>query len=678
MKKGKFPKFSIGGFYGAAAKDIFIGGLNFANPQPAGFGFQGISEDKYDNTSTGRSFGKLTATKKSFDSMAPGAKISKKMNPNLDSQTSMGMNDAQYQEYQKWQPIAAIGSKAGEIWTGAAVGGAIGGAGGGAITGAANNFSNTQGQFTPEQAAMGAAYGAAAGYGTGKKKQRKEDYGPAPEGTYTNDYASYNMNDPANQAGGGMNAYINDRRMAAFRNGGKMPNLYNMGGIQPNAEVEGDEFITSNQLPKVAEGGNIEMASNNPYSDPTFKTNGLTHEEGGIKVNLAPGSIINGKTKNPLTGNKFSKDMDMITKKEARFTKHAEKGGVASKTSDLMLKALANQKNTYNALQNAIIANKEEAKALSKGQIPGMDKVFAMGGIQKFDGGGTYKGKTYLDDYSLQNALKADGDNRSLLQYRTDKYNSEFGNESEPSNTIISPSNYVSPTENRIAGGPSKASINEADAIPDYTSPNEMASTNTKMANNNPTGTPRNGSNWKGTVGDVGMFLANNMGNLYNLSRYNKPEVETYERAKPTYLDPKASIAHAKRIERNTFKKIKDASTGNAATALSNMASARANTTMDIDRIERDYANANAGIANQFNMYNTGLSKEEVIANAMNRARNRSGQGEAIGSIGYNTANQMRDKRLGDMDQKTLALMMEYYNDPNFKKYMEKSGFKTK
>ena len=86
----------------------------------------------------------------------------------------------------------------------------------------------------------------------------------------------------------------------------------------------------------------------------------------------------------------------------------------------------------------------------------------------------------------------------------------------------------------------------------------------------------------------------------------------------------------------------------------------------------------NAGISNSVGQYNNELSRQEVIANAQNRARNRSGKGEAIGSMGSNIANQMMDNKKGNMDQETLQLMMKYYNDPQFKKYLEESGFNKK
>jgi len=183
---------------------------------------------------------------------------------------------------------------------------------------------------------------------------------------------------------------------------------------------------------------------------------------------------------------------------------------------------------------------------------------------------------------------------------------------------------------------------------------------------------------WKGLGSNIAMGLANNAGNIYNLSRYDKPEVESYERMKATYLDPSAALRDAEAQTRRAEYNVRGASGGNAGTYLSNRVALNAQNTINKARIHTDYQNANAGISNSVGQYNNELARQEVIANAQNRARNRSGKGEAIGSLGSNVANQMMDNKKGNMDQETLQLMMKYYNDPQFKKYLEESGFNKK
>ena len=149
-----------------------------------------------------------------------------------------------------------------------------------------------------------------------------------------------------------------------------------MGGIpqMPNGEVEGNEMITSNTRPQTFGAGGVELASNNPYGTPTWKTDGPAHTDGGMPISMAPGSVINGKTINPMTGNKFTKDIDAIAKMENKFTKKAESGDKYSRTmAKLMLPTLAMKKEKLNELQKYVIANNEERKALKNGIIPSRD-----------------------------------------------------------------------------------------------------------------------------------------------------------------------------------------------------------------------------------------------------------------------------------------------------------------
>lgn len=178
-------------------------------------------------------------------------------------------------------------------------------------------------------------------------------------------------------------AYMNQQIQSGIQNYYANPDnnknssqTFAMGGIpqMPNAEVEGNEMITSNTPPQTFGGGGVELASNNPYGTPTYKTNGASHANGGMPINMAPGSVINGKTINPMTGNKFTKDIDAIAKMENKFTKKAESGDKYSRTmAKLMLPTLAMKKEKLNELQKYVIANNEERKALKNGIIPSKD-----------------------------------------------------------------------------------------------------------------------------------------------------------------------------------------------------------------------------------------------------------------------------------------------------------------
>lgn len=182
-------------------------------------------------------------------------------------------------------------------------------------------------------------------------------------------------------------------------------------------------------------------------------------------------------------------------------------------------------------------------------------------------------------------------------------------------------------------------------------------------------GRDSNKFDWKNTLGQVGNFAAQNAGNIYNLSRYNKPEVEKYERLKATYLDPSAALRDAEAQTRRAEYNVRGASGGNAGTYLSNRVALNAQNVINKDRIQREYQNANAGIANNIGQYNTELARQEVIANAQNRARTRSGKGEAIGSLGSNVANQMVDNKRAKMDQSMMEMLPKMMNNPEFQKF---------
>lgn len=182
------------------------------------------------------------------------------------------------------------------------------------------------------------------------------------------------------------------------------------------------------------------------------------------------------------------------------------------------------------------------------------------------------------------------------------------------------------------------------------------------------------GFNWKNAAGQVGIGLLQNAGNLYNLSRYNKPEVEKYERMQVEKVDPTAAIRDAKLQKKAAEYNLKQGG-GSAAAYMSNILGLTSLNIQDIDRVRQQYGNINAEIQNRANQYNTQLAMQEVIANAQNRARTRSGKGEAIAGIGQNVSQQMLDSKKGKMDEKTLAMYQSYFNNPQFKAAMKKAGY---
>lgn len=601
------------------------------------------------------------------------------------------------------------------------------------------------------------------------------------------------------------------KKSLAFGRGEK---VFAMGGMNmmPNAEVEGNEMITSNTPPQTFGVGGVELASNNPYSAPTYKTNGATHEDGGIPVNMQPGSIINGKTKVPAfmankKGETFAEYMkklaneeNSVVKLKDNILKKAEKGDKYSKNSsdllslvlDKKLQGFAELKNKANNIQNAIIANKEQLKAIRKGELPSMDneqmepqgmseaseREYEKGGIHinpankgKFTASAERAGMgvqefarhvlANKEDYSSTQVKRANFARNAagwkhemggvqLPYYNTDNdgnpiytmgggypamtnpyhnfkgsipmymkggmlpkfedgnvfdeenpfgyrpqnkfeenkmYQMEYAKMNPQFATYNTNSGWLNPKQIQES---SDAMIEESYSKPtnfvqkiepvntvDYSKYNQnVYDKDLQEALNRSSKQPDNNKlNWGKIGSQVGMGLLQNAGNIYNLSRYNKPEVEKYDRIMANLLNPKAAIRDVDVEGRLAEKNIKDASAGNIGSYLSNRTGLASKIAQGKERVRMNYDNANAGILTDAQKFNAQVAMQEAIANAQNRARVRSGKGEDISQIGENIAQQMLDTKKYNMNQKTLAMYQAYFNNPQFRAAMEKAGF---
>ena len=277
-----------------------------------------------------------------------------------------------------------------------------------------------------------------------------------------------------------------------------------------------------------------------------------------------------------------------------------------------------------------------------------------------------YGGKLPKYEYGIRVPIGPEDPNTPVEMVPSQIYNPYGG---VPNAPVFNPSRYgqnqYDPNDLQLKGN---TTITET--------PNDALSTFRKQ---NPS-TSDTGDNesfdWKGVAGNVANFAAQNAGNIYNLSRYNKPEVETYERAKAKYLDPTQARNDEQYNYRQSLENVRTGSMGSGATLLANTNAARNRASVNTARINKEYENANAQIGNENNRYNTELAYREVIANAQNRARNRSGKGEAIGDIGEKFGMATKANKQGQVDQETLKLMMEYYNTPEFQKKMKNSKLK--
>jgi hypothetical protein len=170
--------------------------------------------------------------------------------------------------------------------------------------------------------------------------------------------------------------------------------------------------------------------------------------------------------------------------------------------------------------------------------------------------------------------------------------------------------------------------------------------------------------------------VGQNMGNIYDLKRGNKTEVESYDRLTPNLLNADATKANNKRIYKNSLDSLKGAVSGNPSAYIQSRMG------MDINRMSQDQLaqqavdNANAGILNTTGAANQRISTEEKIANAQNRAAGRNLKGSAYSNIGQNIMGQNKDYKMEQRDKDFVDLISKRYpemmNDPEYRKIVEK------
>jgi hypothetical protein len=489
--------------------------------------------------------------------------------------------------------------------------------------------------------------------------------------------------------------------LASHKYGGYMK--YGMGGMnmQPNAELENREMYrkTNGQINEV---------------------NGNSHEEGGVPINIPGGTEmlpdnasnflrINKKivfqnpglfTKKDI-GKTFSESSrNLKTTKEEKNINNKDATPLSQTTNSLIM----NAKNIIYSRKMDVLKQVKQDKVAayakrmgvelpsmdneqmepqgqseqSEGEIP-MNKYggrFAMGGMQQYAMGGVQLPYYNIDRNGNPKYTNGGKMPKYSLAGTTPIIMQDNG---APSIVPTSPDGSMANTEssfkldsNAIGDKDNNFQWNYVNGK--YIQPDSHTSYNLKVPKK-PKGPEKPPFNWKDTLSQVANFAAQNAGNIYNLSRYNKPEIETYERAKASYLDNTAAMRDAEQEARRDEYAVRGASGGNAGTYLANRVGLNTAKVMNKDRIRQQYANANAQIGNQNAQFNTDIAMREVIANAQNRARNRSGKGEAIGDIGQNFGVASKAGKQGEMDQKTLALIMKYYNTPEFQKMMKDNKF---
>lgn len=186
------------------------------------------------------------------------------------------------------------------------------------------------------------------------------------------------------------------------------------------------------------------------------------------------------------------------------------------------------------------------------------------------------------------------------------------------------------------------------------------------------------GTNWGNIAKQGALALGNNIGNIYDLARGNKTEVQKYDRAGASLTNPNDELRYNDQVFAGAKEDIRNASVGNSSTYIQNRKDLAINQMSTNARIKSQYDNQNAGIQNQNNQFNANISKQEQDANAMNRASSRNLQGQALSNIGQNIMGQYRDSNMQNRDQDMLGIIQGQYpqgmNNPALAAYYQKNG----
>jgi hypothetical protein len=179
---------------------------------------------------------------------------------------------------------------------------------------------------------------------------------------------------------------------------------------------------------------------------------------------------------------------------------------------------------------------------------------------------------------------------------------------------------------------------------------------------------------WMDIVGKGVNFAAQNAGNIYDLSRKDAP-LQSYERATGKFLDPTQARRDEQYAYRQANKAIPGLVGGSGAAAMNLLGANRAKTSTNIGRINKEYENANAQIGNQLNQYNTEIAYREAEARAKDAAMKENIRSQAIHGIGSSFGKATKSGKQDVMDEKTLAMYKEYYNNPQFRAALKKAGY---
>jgi hypothetical protein len=459
--------------------------------------------------------------------------------------------------------------------------------------------------------------------------------------------------------------------------------------------------------------GNAELEKQENTLNPDGSTeqfNGPSHEQGGIPTQLDPGTLVfSDKLK---LGKKTFADLNKpnMTIKEDKILDNKKSNATQRLTAELMKGAKNKQSVALYKAQEGLKATKVYNYAKRLGIDPNGLEMRNGGIVRRYDNGGTpYGPQPYGSSYQMPGIMQ--------MGYYPGLYDKTMqgiglGNTAnnpvgpQPNTGGFAPyalSSDPNAYQNALAkvgqdnywpggsyNGPNNIGFSLLDSNPTAMAIKAGTGSIDPSAQSGPgtekgitedpvTGTSTDYSPYLKAAGQLGLGLAQNIGNFYDLKRAKTVDKETYNRVTPEKLDPTATLRDNARMFRKGAEDIKNASNGNSSTYIQNRKGLAIDNIYANDRIRKEYANANAQIQNQANYYNAGTGDRETIANMQNQAQARNLKSNAYSNIGHNIYSQgstlMREgnaKQSQDTYLKILAARYpEMLNDPEYKKMFE-------
>ena len=456
--------------------------------------------------------------------------------------------------------------------------------------------------------------------------------------------------------------YINLAAPIVYANGGLNP--------MPNAQLEKEEVM---QFP----------------NGSTAQVDAPTHQNGGINLNLPEQTKIYSDRLKASTGKTFAKEAEQFkNNKWEKILNDKNSDDLRKKTAQMMFDK--NQSKLDDLFMEQEQQKQERTtKAFNRfmkkhgGEMPlfcsgGMMK-YPYGGIAKFDGGGEFN--TWF---------AANKDNPVYKTYSMDQMRAAYNNQSEPvDNTdyfmasINANRNYNPDYSNQQIYNVNTNPNTNMGPVNPYKSNDEgsmlYANSGTPTSSNNPNGNwyQRNKSSVNEGIFQGANFLAQNIGNLLYLKDQGKKyDKVNYGRVNPSLLDPTEALKDIDRSSYSVQKMIPSSTGGHGGQAINALTANAANRENLKQKTRLDYANANAGINNQFSMYNKGLEVQGMNDEARNKGAALKSYYDTWSDIGYKSAGQSKDIQDRKAQDYNLKVLSDYLNNLEFDKVTGKYKFK--